>query len=108
MTQRERDRLVVLKKVQKKLIRQGQAATELGITVRQVKRLLRRLKDKGDKAMVHGLRGRVSNRKLNPEKREKIIRILSQEIYGGFGPTLASEYLARNTQWKSDGKRCGR
>jgi transposase len=95
MTQRDRDRLVVLKKVQKKRIRQAQAGAKLGITVRQVKRLLRRLKDEGDKALVHGLRGRSSNRKLTEEKREKIVRILSQEIYQGFGPTLASEYLAK-------------
>lgn len=95
MTQRDRDRLVVLKKVEKKQIRQAQAATELGITTRQVKRLLRRLKEEGDKAVVHGHRGRVSSRKLTEEKREKIVRILSQEIYRGFGPTLASEYLAK-------------
>jgi hypothetical protein len=36
MTQRDRDRLVVLKKVQKKLIRQAQAASERGVTVRHV------------------------------------------------------------------------
>ena len=53
MTQRDRDRLVVLKKAQKKLIGQGQAARELGITARQVRRLLRRLKKDGDKAVIH-------------------------------------------------------
>lgn len=95
MTQRDRDRLVVLKKAQKKLIQQGQAAAELGITIRQVKRLLRRLKEEGDKAVVHGLRGRTSNRKLTEATREKIVRILSQEAYQGFGPTLASEYLEK-------------
>jgi predicted ArsR family transcriptional regulator len=47
MTQRDRDRLVVLKKAQKKLIGQGQAARELGITARQVRRLLGRLKKDG-------------------------------------------------------------
>src|SRR5262245_12850049 len=98
MTQRDRDRLVVLRKAEKKLIRQAQAATELGITTRHVKRLLRRLKREGDKALIHGLRGRRSNRKLNPEKREKIVRILSQDLYAGFGPTLASEYLAKKHQ----------
>ena len=28
---------------------------------------------------------------------DRAVRILSQEVYRGFGPTLASEYLARNT-----------
>jgi hypothetical protein len=93
MTQRDRDRLVVLKKAQKKLIQQKQAAQELGITPRQVRRLLRGLKEKGDKAVLHGLRGRPSKRKIGAADRDKIVRILSQEVYRGFGPTLASEYL---------------
>ncbi len=44
--------------------------------------------------MLHGLRGRVSNRRLSEKQREKAIRILSREVYRGFGPTLAAEYLA--------------
>ena len=52
MDQADRDRLVTLKKVKKKLITQRQAAEELGIGVRQVKRLLRALKRLGDKAVV--------------------------------------------------------
>ena len=100
MTQRDRDRLVVLKKALKKLIKQSQAAQELGISARQVKRLLRALREKGDKAIVHGLRGRPSKRKTSSAKREQIIRVLSQEIYAGFGPTLASEYLAKKHQVK--------
>jgi len=95
MTQKDRDRLVVLKKVQKKLITQRQAAEELGVTERHVRRMLVRLKKAGDRSMVHGLRGRPSNRKLSPELREQAMRILSQEVYHGFGPTLASEYLAK-------------
>src|SRR5437588_3321434 len=93
MTQRDRDRLVVLRKAQKKLITQEQAAGELGITPRQVRRLLCRLKGEGDKAVIHKLRGRQSNRKTDRKTREKIVRILSGEVYRGFGPTLASEYL---------------
>ena len=41
MTQAERDRLVALKKAKKKLITQKEAAQELGITERHVRRLLR-------------------------------------------------------------------
>jgi transposase len=94
MTQRDRDRLVVLRKAQKKLIGQGQAARELGITARQVRRLLGRLNKDGDKAVIHKLRGRRSNRRTDEKIRGKAIRILSQEVYRDFGPTLASEYLA--------------
>src|SRR5690242_2708443 len=95
MTQRDRDRLVVLRKAQKKLITQRQAAAELQLTERHVRRLLVRLKEVGDRAVVHGLRQRPSNRRLSEETREKAVRILSQEVYRGFGPTLASEYLAK-------------
>ena len=68
MTQRDRDRLVVLKKAQKKLITQEQAASELDITARQVRRLLQRLKKEGDAAVGHRLRGLPSNRRLDAEK----------------------------------------
>jgi transposase len=95
MTQRDRDRLVVLKKAQKKLITQSQAAKELDVSERHVRRLLVRLRETGDKSVIHGLRGRGANRKLGAEVREKAVRILSGELYRGFGPTLAREYLAR-------------
>lgn len=93
MTQAERDRLVVLKKAQKKLITQAQAAEELLISVRQLRRQLVALKAGGDKAVIHGLRGRPSKRKISAEKRAQIVAILSQDVYRGFGATLASEYL---------------
>jgi hypothetical protein len=56
MTQAERD-LVALKKAKKKLITQREAAEELGITERHVRRLLHQLKKRSDKAVVHALRG---------------------------------------------------
>ena len=93
MTQAERDRLVALKKAKKKLITQKQAAEEIGVTERQVRRLLRKLRRKGDRAVIHELRGRASNRKLPAEMEQRVIAILSDPVYRGFGPTLAAEYL---------------
>jgi len=95
MTQQDRDRLVVLKKAQKKLITQKQAAAELRLTERQIRRLLKALKRRGDRAVIHRLRGQPSNRRLSEELRDKAVSILSQAVYKGFGPTLASEYLAK-------------
>ncbi len=46
--------------------------------------------------MVHGLRGRTSNRKRDAKECERAVRILSQEVYRGLGPTLAAEYLAKH------------
>ena len=93
MTQAERDRLVALKKVKKKLITQKQAAEEIGVTERQVRRLLRKLRRKGDRAVIHELRGRASNRKLSAEVEQQAITVLCDPLYRGFGPTLAAEYL---------------
>ena len=95
MTQRDRDRLVVLNKAFKGLITQRQAAAELDLTDRQIRRLLVRMKEVGDRAVIHGLRGRASNRKLSEDTRSQAITVLSREVYRGFGPTLASEYLAK-------------
>jgi transposase len=93
MTQRDRDRLVALKKAKKGLITQRQAAEEIGQSERHVRRLLKRLKGKGDGALVHALRGRRSNRRLEEKTKQKALEILSRDIYRGFGPTLAAEYL---------------
>jgi len=95
MTQAERDRLVALKKAKKKLITQKQAAEELGITERHVRRLLRALKRRGDRAVVHALRGLPSNRRVGVEKQREAVAVLTRPVYRGFGPTLAAEYLAK-------------
>jgi transposase len=95
MTQAERDRLVALKKAKKKLITQKEAAEELGITERHVRRLLRELKRRGDKVVAHGLRGLPSNRKISGDTEQEAVEILSRPVYRGFGPTLAAEYLAK-------------
>jgi transposase len=75
MTQGDRDRLVTLKKAKKKLITQREAAEELGLSVRQVKRLLHALKKRGDKALVDGLRGRRSNRRMEEQIEHEAVRI---------------------------------
>lgn len=107
MTQAERDRLVALKKAKKKLITQKQAAEEIGVTERQVRRLLRKLRRKGDRAVIHELRGRASNRKLPAEMERRAITVLSDPVYRGFGPTLAAEYLHKRHQITVSRRRCG-
>src|SRR5208282_1707696 len=105
MTQRDRDRLVALKKAKKGLITQRQAAEEIGQSERHVRRLLDRLKGKGDSALVHALRGRRSNRKLDEKTKQKALEILRRDVYRGFGPTLAVGYqracLARGARRKA-------
>ena len=103
MTQRERDRLVALKKADQKLITQKQAAQQIGLSERQLRRLLVRLRKEGDHAVIHAARGRASNRKISAETEKRAVAILSRTEYVGFGPTLAAEYLEQR-----HGSRVGR
>jgi transposase len=95
MTQADRDRLVALKKAKDGQITQRQAAAELHVSERHVRRMLTQLRQRGDAAVVHRLRGRESNRRLDEKLRARAVEILSQDVYHDFGPTLASEYLAK-------------
>jgi transposase InsO family protein len=95
MTQAERDRLVALKKAAKGLITRRQAAAELKISEREVYRLLAGMRERGDKAVIHGLRGRPSSRKLDGEVEEKAIAILRDPKLRDYGPTLASQYMRK-------------
>ncbi len=64
LSQRERDRLKVLHEVDQKHLTQVAAAKRLQVTDRHVRRMLLGLRQRGDGALVHGLRGRPSNRRL--------------------------------------------
>src|SRR5467141_417388 len=94
LSQRERDRLKVLHEVKQKHLSQVAAAERLKVTDRQVRRMLLRIRERGDGALVHGLRGRPSNRKVAARLEQKILERLRQR-YADFGPTLAAEHLAK-------------
>src|SRR5258708_16966356 len=94
LSQRERDRLKVLHEVKQKHLSEVAAAERLKISDRQVRRMLLRIRERGDGALVHGLRGRPSNRKLAAPFEQKILARLRQR-YADFGPTLAAEHLAQ-------------
>ncbi|MGA8027437.1 MAG: helix-turn-helix domain-containing protein [Bryobacteraceae bacterium] len=61
---KERDRLKVLHEVKKRYITQRQAAEQLKLSTCWVKKLRKRPRESGDRAVVHGLKGRASNRKI--------------------------------------------
>jgi transposase len=95
MTQADRDRLVTLRKAHKKLITRREAAEELGISLRHMKRLVKAFKKRGDKVVIHGLRGQPSARRIEVTIEQEAVKILSADVYQGFGPTLAAEYLGQ-------------
>jgi hypothetical protein len=94
LSQRERDRLRLLHEVKQKQITQIEAARRLKVSDRHIRRLLLRLGEQGDRAVIHGLRGRTSNRKLAVRFEQKIVARVRQR-YADFGPTLAAEHLAQ-------------
>jgi transposase len=93
MSQRERDRLRVLQDLNEGRYTQVKAAELLKRTVRQVRRLLERFARQGAAALVHGLRGRPSNRRHEGQLRKKVLQAYRRR-YADFGPTLACEKLA--------------
>ena len=92
MSQRERDVLKVMHPVLAGQRTQAEAAELLGIGVRQVRRLQRKLEARGDQAIVHGLRGKPSNHQPDDVLRRTALEACRTR-YEGFGPTLASEKL---------------
>jgi hypothetical protein len=65
------------------------------LSARQVPRSLRRLRQRGDRAVALRFRGRRSNRKMAEALRLRALQRLCQEAFeAGFGPSLATEHLA--------------
>ena len=95
MNQEERDWLDWLKRVKTGVFTQGQAAAKMGVSDRWVRKLLRRMKTDGDGVVVHGLRGRSSNRRIDAQTQVRVVELLKQPEWHDFGPTFASEQLAK-------------
>ena len=87
MNQEERDWLHWLKQVREGAITQRQAAEWMQVTERWVRELLRRQEQVGDAVVIHGLRGRASNRRIAEAVRAEAVRLLRQPDWRDFGPT---------------------
>lgn len=92
MSAKERERAFVIRQVAARQLGQGLAAQRLGLSVRQIKRLVRAWREHGDCALVSRRRGRASSRRLKEDVRARIEALLRGK-YLGFGPTLAAEKL---------------
>src|SRR5208337_325447 len=93
MSQRERDRLRVLHAVLDGERTQVEAARLLRLTPRHLRRLLQRLQQGGDAALVHGLRGQPSNHRKDAKLRRRVLQVYRKDFHD-FGPTFAAEKLA--------------
>jgi transposase len=92
----ERDRLAVVRQVAEGLWTVAEGARRYGVGIRQMRRVMRRFERHGDAVVVHGLRGRPSNRRLPAELRAAALGKAREELYRDFGPTLLGEHLARD------------
>lgn len=85
-------RLGVIQQAIEGNITEEEAANILDISVRQVRRLKKKVREEGVIGLAHKNRGKESNRAIEEKRKQKIIKIC-QSKYEGFGPTLASEKL---------------
>ncbi len=90
MTMRELDRLKVIQAVVDHGLAVWRAAEKLGLSRRQVERLVLRYREDGPSGLGSRKRGRDSNRQLPPGL-ESRVRGLIRDTYADFGPTLACE-----------------
>jgi DNA-binding Lrp family transcriptional regulator len=90
MTRKELKRLYFIHKAIQKEVTQKEAAESIGLSERQVRRIIARINDEGDSGIIHKSRGKSSNRKI--ALKDKIIKLYKTK-YPDFGPTLASEKL---------------
>jgi len=92
MTNRELDKLRVIRQVLEQKLRYHEAARQLGLSVRQIARLCVRIRTEGNKGIIHRLRGRASNHQLVSGVLEKAMELVKKH-YPDFGPTFANEKL---------------
>ena len=92
MSRKEIKRYQVIRKVLDKQIKQKEVAEYFRLSPRQVRRIVKRVKEQGEQGIIHGLRGKEGNRKTVVSFKRKVLE-LYQKNYWDFGPTLATEKL---------------
>jgi len=92
LRQKELKRLQLIHKVIEGNLTQVEAAGILSLSERQIGRIVKRIREEGDKGIQHLSCGKESSRKLPKKLIARIVR-LYQEKYQGFGPTFTAEKL---------------
>lgn len=92
MSKKELTRLEVMQRLDEKRLKQREAARQLGISVRHVKRLLCNYRKAGAAGLVSRHRGRHANNRLDDKVRTQVVQLIRKR-YTDFGPTLAHEKL---------------
>ncbi|MDQ6957799.1 MAG: ISNCY family transposase, partial [Mariprofundaceae bacterium] len=95
MSPQEQSRSEVMRLYIDGYIKQKEAAKRMGLSTRQVRRISNEYRLHDCHALVHGNRGKVSNRRIRAEVKQRAIALVKQH-YPDFGPTFASEKLAEH------------
>lgn len=93
LTSREENKNRIINLVLSKKITNGEAAKQLGLTIRHIQRLKQKMIVEGKKSLIHGLKGKTSNHKIDKSVREKALSLVKDK-YHDFKPTFAAEKLA--------------
>ncbi len=80
MSQKELRRLHFVRNALGKVITQAEAAEGMGISERQVRRIAERVREEGDRGLIHRSRGRASNRAIPVQVKTPGSGSLSKEI----------------------------
>src|SRR6202158_1028008 len=83
LSQKELQRVAVISRCVEGEVAWPRAAGLLCLSVRQIKRLKKRMREEGEAALAHANRGRPSRRRLPQAVRERIVQ-LSRGTYAGF------------------------
>ncbi len=94
MSAKERERLRVIEAVREKRLKQSKAAARLGLSVRQIKRLVRAHKRRGARGLVSKRRGRPSNRRIAATERDRFVALVRKH-YSGLWPDAGGGVFAR-------------
>jgi len=92
MCNKEMDKLRVIREVLDGKLSWQEGGERLSLSVRQIGYLCTRVREEGNKGIIHRLRGQPSNHRLDPEQVEKALELVRTR-YADFGPTLAHEKL---------------
>lgn len=92
LSQKELQRVSVISSCLKGDLACARAAALLSLSIRQVRRLKRRLREQGEAALAHASRGRPSPRRLPDRVRRSILR-LARTTYAGFNDHHLCEKL---------------
>jgi transposase len=92
MSKREAKRLHIIHQALDEQITQAEAARLIAISDRQIRRMIRRIREEGDEGICHRSRGKASNHRIPRKAKERVLKHFREE-YHDFNLAHAAEKL---------------